>query len=150
MNEVYVNRSGQGRAPEGAGTIHPPLRICINVPMGTPYRDIQELVLRQAYKLMGTQLRAAFALGITPETISRVLRRGEKRRAAQDGVQNGSADSRAEQVMLKALEIGRIADPVERAARIAKRLSRFDDLFADGEDTLSSGAAGEEDAVPDV
>lgn len=52
-----------------------PARIRIDVPMGTSYLEIQASILHQAWQLAGTQLRAAIALGITPETISRVLRR---------------------------------------------------------------------------
>jgi hypothetical protein len=54
------------------------LRIQINVPLGTPWPEIQEMVFRQAWEKAGTQLRAAFALGITPETISRFLKKREK------------------------------------------------------------------------
>ena len=48
-------------------------RIRIDVPLGTPYREIRDSILRQAWELAGTQLRAAIALGITPETVSRTL-----------------------------------------------------------------------------
>jgi hypothetical protein len=54
-------------------------RIQIDVPMGTPYQEIQASVFRQAYQMAGTQLRAAIALGITPETVSRVLRRSGRK-----------------------------------------------------------------------
>ena len=54
-------------------------RIRIDVPLGTPYREIQRVIFRQAYEQAGTQLRAANALGITPETVSRVLRRPERK-----------------------------------------------------------------------
>ena len=52
-------------------------RIQIDVPLGTPYREIQDSILRQAWELAATQLRAAVALGITPETVSRNLRRSK-------------------------------------------------------------------------
>ncbi len=55
-----------------------PLRICIDVPLGTSYREMQVRIFRQAWELAGTQLRAAFALGVTPDTISRVLRRCDR------------------------------------------------------------------------
>jgi len=48
--------------------------------MGTSYQEIQESIFRQVYQLAGTQLRAAIALGITPDTISRVLRRQDRKR----------------------------------------------------------------------
>ena len=50
-------------------------RILIDVPLGTPFQEIRDSIFRQAWELAGTQLRAAIALGITPETISRTLRR---------------------------------------------------------------------------
>jgi hypothetical protein len=59
---------GQPDPPEGP-------RIRIDVPMGTSYREIQESIFLQVYEHAGTQLQAAIALGVTPETISRVLRR---------------------------------------------------------------------------
>jgi hypothetical protein len=48
--------------------------------MGTSYMEIQERIFRQAWQLAGTQLRAAIALGITPETLSRFLRRCDRAR----------------------------------------------------------------------
>lgn len=149
MSELYFNRSRQGWTPESEGTMQPALRIRIDVPMGTPLREIKELLFRQAYQLAGTQLRAAIALGITPETVSRVLRRAKKR-TGRDGA--GSADGGGDQAIaeLKALELGLIKDPAERAARIARRLSRFDDLFTDEENDLSPKAAGAQAAVPDA
>jgi hypothetical protein len=54
--------------------------IRIDVPMGTSFYEIQENVFRQAWQLAGTQLRAAVALGITPETLSRFLRRCSRER----------------------------------------------------------------------
>ncbi len=51
-----------------------PPRIRIDVAFGTSYLEIQSSIFRQAWQMAGTQLRAAIALGITPETISRVLR----------------------------------------------------------------------------
>ncbi len=47
--------------------------------MGTSYYEIQESIFRQAWQLAGSQLRAAIALGITPETISRFLRRCDRK-----------------------------------------------------------------------
>jgi hypothetical protein len=55
-------------------------RIRIDVPLGTSYQEIRESIIHQAWELAGTQLRAAVALGITPETVSRMLRRTEKPR----------------------------------------------------------------------
>ncbi len=57
-----------------------PPRIQIDVPLGTPYREIRDAIFSQAWQLAGTQMRAAIALGITPETISRNYRRGKKNR----------------------------------------------------------------------
>ena len=54
-------------------------RIQIDVPLATSYAEIQEMIYRQAWEKAGTQLRAAFALGITPETISRFLKKREKK-----------------------------------------------------------------------
>jgi hypothetical protein len=76
---------GSAKAADGEG-LHEPAtdarrsglaasHIYVDVPLGTPYAEIQAMVFRQAWHLAGTQLRAALALGITPETISRVLRR---------------------------------------------------------------------------
>jgi len=53
-------------------------RIRIDVPLGTSYAEIHVSVFRQAWQLAGTQLRAAIALGITADTISRVLRRCDR------------------------------------------------------------------------
>jgi hypothetical protein len=58
-------------------------RIQIDVPLDTPYAEIQERVFREAWRLAGTQLRAAWALGITPETISRFLKKCERKRERQ-------------------------------------------------------------------
>jgi hypothetical protein len=73
-------RGEQGRE-KGAGgedTPQEPPRIRIDVPIGTSYLEIQASIFRQAWRLTGTQLRAAIALGITPDTISRVLRRCDR------------------------------------------------------------------------
>jgi hypothetical protein len=82
MSEVFTNRSGPGRekAASGKSAPHDPPRIRIDVPLGTSYQEIQESIFRQAYQLAGTQLRAAIALGITPDTVSRVLRRYDRKR----------------------------------------------------------------------
>lgn len=73
---------------------HPTCRIQIDVPLGTPYREIQEAVFRQAYRHAGTQLRAAIALGITPETVSRVLRRADRRDNHSPGALTSPAGQR--------------------------------------------------------
>jgi len=54
--------------------------------MGTSYQEIQESIFRQAYQAAATQLRAAIALGITPETVSRVLRRAARRGVSRNQV----------------------------------------------------------------
>jgi hypothetical protein len=84
MSDVFTNRSepGQEKAASGKSTPQEPPRIRIDVPMGTSYQEIQESIFRQAYQLAGTQLRAAIALGITPDTVSRVLRRRDRNRVA--------------------------------------------------------------------
>ncbi|MGA3323172.1 MAG: hypothetical protein ABSF45_01760 [Terriglobia bacterium] len=69
---------GQGAA--GESTLQKAARIRLDVPMGTSYMKIQENIFRQAWQLAGTQLRAAIALGITPETVSRFLRRCDRAR----------------------------------------------------------------------
>lgn len=63
-------------------------RIRIDVPLGTPYREIRDSILRQAWELAGTQLRAAIALGITPETVSRTLRRSKPNQDVQPSGHN--------------------------------------------------------------
>ena len=82
MSDVFTSRSEQGRekAASGKSTSQEPPRILIDVPMGTSYLEIQETIFRQVYELAGTQLRAAIALGITPDTVSRVLRRHDRKR----------------------------------------------------------------------
>ncbi|HMD85140.1 MAG TPA: hypothetical protein VKO18_10625 [Terriglobia bacterium] len=88
MSEVFTNRSEQdrGKAASGKSTPQEPARIRIDVPMGTSYQEIQESIFRQVYQLAGTQLRAAIALGITPDTVSRVLRRHDRKRLASPKV----------------------------------------------------------------
>jgi hypothetical protein len=54
--------------------------------MGTSYFDIQEMIFRQAWQIAGSQLQAAVALGITPETISRFLRRCDRTKVASPKV----------------------------------------------------------------
>jgi len=54
-------------------------RIRVQVSIGTSYEEIQESVVRQVYELEGTQFRTAIALGITPETVSRIMRRSDNR-----------------------------------------------------------------------
>jgi hypothetical protein len=84
MGDEFTNRTWQtGRKDAGsAGARQQPPRIQIDVPMGTSYQEIQESIFRQAWQLAGTQLRAAIALGITPDTLSRVLRRSDRRKFA--------------------------------------------------------------------
>jgi len=72
-----------GPAPAAsADTLNPSeaSRIRIDVPMGTSYLEIQASIFRQAWQHAGTQLRAAIALGIVPETISRALRACDRKR----------------------------------------------------------------------
>ena len=84
MSEVFTNRSQQGQVKAAPGKSAPPEppRIRIDVPMGTSHQEIQESIFHQVYQLAGTQLRAAIALGITPDTVSRVLRRHDRKRIA--------------------------------------------------------------------
>jgi hypothetical protein len=104
MSDVFTNRNGRTWAthldsPAG----HPTMgdkksepsadnrssnqhRIRIDVPMGTSYLEIQASIFRQAWQLAGTQLRAAIALGITPETISRALRACDRKRIGSPGI----------------------------------------------------------------
>ena len=74
------NEQGRAQGAAGEGAPQEPSRIRLDVPMGTSYCEIQESIFRQAWQLAGTQLRAAIGLGITPETISRVLRRCDRMR----------------------------------------------------------------------
>jgi hypothetical protein len=72
-----------GPAPAASGDTSNPAelpRITIDVPLGTSYLEIQASIFRQAWRLAGTQLRAAIALGIVPETISRALRACDRKR----------------------------------------------------------------------
>ena len=78
---LFLNRCDRERAGRRqvsgvrpTSTSPQPARICLDVPFGTPYLHIQESILRQAWELARTQLRAAIALGITPDTVSRILR----------------------------------------------------------------------------
>ena len=57
----------------------PPAWIRVEFRIGTSFREIQENIIRQVYEHVGTQLRTATALGITPDTVSRVLLRSERR-----------------------------------------------------------------------
>ena len=70
---------GRSKAVSGEANPQEPPRIRIDVPIGTSYQEIQESIFRQVYELAGTQLRAAIALGITPDTVSRILRRCGRR-----------------------------------------------------------------------
>ncbi|MGA2987487.1 MAG: hypothetical protein ABSG32_27160 [Terriglobia bacterium] len=81
---MFTNRNEQGRgsAPSDESKPQAPPRIRIDVPMGTSYLEIQESIFRQARQFAGTQLRAAITLGVTPDTISRVLRRCDRMRIA--------------------------------------------------------------------
>lgn len=76
------------RAIQGGltGSLDPAPRIRIDVPLGTSYKEIKERILRQAYEQAGTQLLAAKALGITPETVSRVLSGRDRRKLARPRV----------------------------------------------------------------
>jgi hypothetical protein len=71
-------KQGREKGAGGEDTPQEPPRIRIDVPIGTSYLEIQASIFRQAWRLTGTQLRAAIALGITPDTISRVLRRCDR------------------------------------------------------------------------
>ena len=48
-------------------------RLQIDCPLPTPLHDIVDMIIAQTVEKCGTQLKAAFALGITPEMISRRL-----------------------------------------------------------------------------
>lgn len=82
MSNAVTNRGGQGQGKAASEESKPQAapRIRIDVPMGTSYLEIQESIFRQTWQFAGTQLRAAIALGITPDTISRVLRRCDRMR----------------------------------------------------------------------
>src|SRR5208283_2596303 len=72
------SEQGRGKGASGEGSPQEPARMRIDVPIGTSYLEIQASIFRQAWQLTGTQLRAAIALDITPDTISRVLRRCDR------------------------------------------------------------------------
>lgn len=82
MSDVFTIRGepSRGKVARGDSTPQEPPRIHLDVPMGTSYREIQEIIFRQAWQLAGTQLRAAIALAITPDTLSRFLRRCDRAR----------------------------------------------------------------------
>lgn len=48
--------------------------------MGTSYQEIREIIFRPPRQRVGTQVRAAIVLGITPETVLRFLRRCDRAR----------------------------------------------------------------------
>jgi hypothetical protein len=77
MNEAPTSRRplSTPAAPPGDRLPLPAPRIQVDVPMGTPYQEIQDSIFLQAYRLAGTPLRAAIALGIAPDTVSRVVGR---------------------------------------------------------------------------
>ena len=100
MSEAITTRGQQAgeKAAMSENTPQTPPRIRIDVPLGTPYREIRNSILLQAWQLAGTQLRAAIALGITPETVSRNLRRAERNRAERNraiGGESASPDSQS-------------------------------------------------------
>jgi hypothetical protein len=72
------SEQGRGKGASGEGSPQEPARMRIDVPIGTSYLEIQASIFRQAWQLTGTQLRAAIPLDITPDTISRVLRRCDR------------------------------------------------------------------------
>jgi hypothetical protein len=99
--------------------------------MGTPYLEIQAAIFRQVYQYAGTQLRAAIALGITPDTVSRILRRSERRRFAADSA--ASPEPMAEEKQpcgqpRTAEPLARAVGQIERARERAMRSERK--LFA--------------------
>jgi len=100
MSEAITTRGQQAgeKAAMSENTPQTPPRIRIDVPLGTPYQEIRDSILRQAWELAGTQLRAAIALGIRPETVSRNLLRTERDRAERNraiGGENASPDSQS-------------------------------------------------------
>ena len=80
-----LTKGPRARAIQGGSTgpLNPAPRICIDVPLGTSYKEIKVLILRQAYEHAGTQLLAAKALGITPDTVSRILSGWDRRKLAR-------------------------------------------------------------------
>ena len=88
MSEAPKNPREQGRAKVAPGETSspPPARIRIDVPLGTTFLAMQESIFRQTWILTGSQLRAAIALGIRPETISRCLCRSGRIKVASSQV----------------------------------------------------------------
>jgi len=64
----------------------------LNLPMDTPLEEVMDAWITAVVGRTGTQLRAAFNLHITPETISRRLNRHRKRLGRQ---QNQGGDQPA-------------------------------------------------------
>ena len=58
-------------------------RIRIDVPLGTSLEAIMVEAMEQAWRLAGTQLRAAVGLGICPETLCKRLGSWKKKLAVQ-------------------------------------------------------------------
>lgn len=75
MSDVFKTPSnpGPGIVPPDENTLPDSPRIRLDVPLGTPFREIQMMVFRQAWELAGSQFKAAIALGVCPITIWRHL-----------------------------------------------------------------------------
>jgi DNA-binding transcriptional regulator YdaS (Cro superfamily) len=120
MSEAITTRGQQAgeKAAMSENTLQTPPRIRIDVPLGTPYREIRNSILLQAWQLAGTQLRAAIALGITPETVSRNLRRAERNRAERNRA-IGLSDHRAIGGESASPDSQSYAESVSRGTRMA-------------------------------
>jgi len=66
----------------------------LEVPLGTPFREIQEAIFRQVCEQAGTQLRAAAALGVHPNTVTRILKRAARRRKESASFAKGESPFR--------------------------------------------------------
>jgi DNA-binding transcriptional regulator YdaS (Cro superfamily) len=120
MSEAITTRGQQAgeKAAMSENTPQTPPRIRIDVPLGTPYREIRNSILLQAWQLAGTQLRAAIALGIRPETVSRNLRRAERNRAERNRA-IGLSDHRAIGGESASPDSQSYAESVSRGTRMA-------------------------------
>jgi len=155
MSEVYASRGGRerGRETEWESASPETLRIRIDVALGTPYQEIREEILRQAYEMAGTQLRAAVALGITPDTISRVMRRSERRRMGAAEAAFGSAGQsetplfRARPAELLARAVGQVGRARDGEQRSERKLFTAEKLFAEEPDNNLSLDGADQEAV---
>jgi hypothetical protein len=133
----------RGKADGGEIVPQESPRIQIDVPMGTSYKEIQECVFRQAWQLAGTQLRAAVALGITPETLSRFLRRCNRERISSPRVPEAWPVVAVNQPIGSSCH--RVIEPSssnraeEQMNQVEERMNQVNDEPREGQEELKTG-----------